>query len=627
MSASSDERVIKVPKLYRSLPVERAGIDESKRTIRLSFSSETPCERYFGVETLGHAPEEVDLSRLNGGGALLRQHNPDQQVGVVERAWTEGTKGYAEVRFSRSQSGESEWQDVKDGIRTLCSVGYEIQAMKEIEKKDEISSFRVTRWKPYEISLVSVPMDPTVGIGRAAETFEVEIERKDMKPLLDPSPAISPAGGSSAIAPAPNPEPPAPRSQDDKKRIDKILTLTKTFHVELDEATKAIRDGMSCEDFQESILNKRFKTMPAPINPEIGMTRQEVRGYSLLRAIQRIANKQPLDGIEKEASEAVAKKLKREPEGFFIPHDISSSSYLGLADSQAMTRGEVISLVRAMNVTTPPGAQGGYLVPTQLLADSMIDLLRNKMVVATLGAKVLSGLSGNIAIPKQIGGATAYWLGETAEVTLSQATFAQLALVPHRLAAATAYTKQLLFQSSIGVEAFVREDLMAVLALAKDLAAITGTGTLGEPLGIMNTPGVNTVTFAGPATWAKIVQFETELANDNAHMGALAFLTTPAVRGKWKTIEKSASTGNYLWSDENTVNGYRIEATKQVPGDKVIFGNWNDLIIADWDGIDVVVDPYTLAAFNQIRIIVQLHTDFGVRHAESFVVSTDTGAA
>lgn len=113
---------------------------------------------------------------------------------------------------------------------------------------------------------------------------------------------------------------------------------------------------------------------------------------------------------------------------------------------------------------------------------------------------------------------------------------------------------------------------------------------------------------------------------DNALLGQLAYLTTPSVRGKWKTTEAFSSTGITLWNlTTGLVNGYRGEATNQVPSDKVIYGNWRELILADWAGIDVVVDPYTLKKAGQIEVTITMWADNGVRHPVSFCVSTDAG--
>ncbi len=407
--------------------------------------------------------------------------------------------------------------------------------------------------------------------------------------------------------------------QAEQTRVADILAMGDS-HKCLDVARQHIKDGKSVEEFKTEILTKVYNAKPAtPISPELGMSGSEVEQFSIVKAIRQISEFKPLDGIEKEASDATAKIARREPKGFFIPHDVMRQQ---------------LNLARAMQIKNALSAgdstAGGYLIGTDVLVSDMIELLRNKTLVAQLGARVLSGLVGNIAIPRITGGATAYWLPETGTVTASTQSFGQLGLVPRRLVADTAYSKELMMQTSLDIESFVREDLMRVLGLAKDLAAINGAGSDGEPLGIMNVTGIGSVTFGAAPTWAKVVEFETDVANANADLGPMAYLTTPNVRGSWKTTPKVTAQPVYLWQDGATpgsgvVNGYRAEATKQVPSDKVIFGNWNDLILADWAGVDVVVDPYSLKKSGQIEITITIHSDSGVRHAASFSVSSDAG--
>lgn len=635
-------RAVRLGVVFRHAQVERAALNEADRTVRLSFSSDQPVDQWFGREILDHSSEAVMLDRLNSGAPLLCDHDRGCQVGVIEKAWVEKGRGLATVRFGRSPRAEQEFQDVKDGIRTKVSVGYRVHKMILEEQEGGEETYRCTLWEPLEISTVSIPADDTIGIGRsqAPTTPPTELTMNRLnRILLDSAPAAG--GGSTAAPPAPAAHPsPAPTPGLDVRavadqtrsteltRIREISEIGRRFDVPQADTDRFLNEGLTTDAFRAHVLESRGKAKPIALaDPSIGMSRGEVKRYSLLRALNSLAHGRQLDGLEAEASRAVAKQLQREPKGFFIPHDIASRS---LTDSAQLTRADIEAIIgrldmqRALNATT--ATAGGFLVGTELLGSSLIELLRNKVAVVGLGARMLTGLVGDIAIPRHTGGATAYWLTESGTVTSSQQTFGQLGLTPHRLAASTPYTKQLLAQASLDVEALVRNDLMAVLALAKDLAAINGSGASGEPLGIMNTTGLGSVTFGAAPTWAKVVEFETTLATANADVGNIAFLTTPAVRGKWKTVEKATGTAQFLWPDGGLVNGYRALASNQVPSNKVILGNWSDLILADWDGMDVVVDPYTLAKAGQVEITITIMCDLGVRHAASFVVSTDSGA-
>jgi HK97 family phage major capsid protein len=403
--------------------------------------------------------------------------------------------------------------------------------------------------------------------------------------------------------------------KDRDTEITEILAIA-AKHNAVDLARKYISEGKSKAEFVEAMLREKFDAKPVSASAEIGMSAKEKRQYSLLNAIrglwQSIEFGAKFEGLEKEASDTVAKLTGKTPGGFFIPEDMMTFN-----PQAAMQVGDA--------------TKGGFTVGTDVLGGELIELLRNKMFVSMLGAKSLTGLVGNIAIPRVTGGATAYWLPETGQVSASDQAFGQIGLTPHRLVGDTAYTKELLMQSSISVEAFIREDLMRVLAIALDLAAINGSGSSGQPVGILNTTGIGAVTFGAAATWAKVVDFETQVANANADVGSLAYLTTPAVRGKWKGIVKFANTASPLWEKGSApglgeVNGYTAAATKQVPSDRVIYGNFADLLLASWAGIDVVIDPYSLKKSGQIEITITNWADIGVRHAGSFCASSDSGA-
>lgn len=650
-------------------------LDEEARTIEVSFSSEEPVERYWGVEILDHASKSCDLSRLKSAGPVLMDHDRRDQVGVVEKVWLDNKVGRALLRFSKGARGQEVWTDILDGIRRNVSVSYSIDKI-VLESEDKgVSTYRIQGWCPDEISIVSVPADTSVGVGRAGDpapatpppnttatvmnrqrliaaltragvSFNPTDTDEQLAALFD---AI-PAGQSRAAAPPATGQRAADVQIVDEQRVataaatrerERITAIQSLYHqhrgAEIDKdgkvLTDLLADGRTLQDTQNWILQNRYKAQPLQLDPNIGMSEGDIKQYSLVRVLNRLANKQPLDGLEMDASNAVMKRVKREPQGFFIPHDVAAR---GFAESKGIGPDAMTSLARSIAqmaqqraLTAGVATAGGYLVNTDVLTGSLIELLRAKALVMQLGARNLSGLIGDVAIPRHTGGATTYWLDETATATLSQQTFGQLALTPHRLAAATAYSKQLLAQASIDVEGFVRQDLMTVLAIEKDRACLNGLNAAGEPLGIINTTGIGAVTFGAAATRAKAIEFQEDVASANAALGSLAYLTTYATAAKWLGIDEASSTAQWLWKGnimQGQVVGLPAFASTQVPSNKVVFGNWNDLIVADWDGIDVVVDPYTLATAGQVQIVVMILTDNGIRHAGSFSVSSDSGA-
>lgn len=558
------------------------------------------------------------------------------------------------MRFGKSARASEILQDVKDGIRRLVSVGYRIKDMFMEAKEGEVETWRASSWEPLELSIVAVPADASVGIGRTGNTADelpINIisnpQQMNIRRETNADGVVG-GGGTTTTASTAAQTPPAPTAAqtrsisqavleqekrkarvEEQERIREINALAeKINHTDVWAlAEDATIRGTGLDEFRAQVLESDAYRAK-PVNPLtesgfIGMSDDEVQQYSLCRAIMRIAEGRPLDGIEREASLAIAKKIKRDPRGFFIPADVAIR---GFAESKGLGKNDrqhVLDQVRAL--TSNVHSAGGALVGTDLMGSSLIELLRNAMFVMQMGARSLTGLVGDVAIPRQTGGATAYWLSQGAALTRTQQVVDQLALTPHRLAGATAYDKQLLAQASTSVEAFVREDLTAVLALEKDRVAINGSGVMGEPKGILRETGLSTIVTYGTASqplFIDIIRHETNLATNNADRGRLGYLVTPAVRGWCKGTPKFASTGTPIWEND-MMNGYPAKATNQVPtATPGIFGRWDDLIVADWDGLDVVVDPFSLSLNGQISVVIQTLTDVGIRHPKSFNYGT-----
>jgi HK97 family phage major capsid protein/HK97 family phage prohead protease len=574
---------------------ELTSFDEvEERTFEFPFSSEYPVARYFGNEILSHESKAADLSRLNDGAPLLFNHNPDRVIGVVERAYIDGNKrrGYARVRFSRNSFAQEILSDVKDGVLRNVSFGYSIDKMEERGSGD----FVATAWSPYEISVVSVPADPGVGIGRSLE----DDNAASAAPTPDPIPSMENTTPDLAVVRA-------EAAEAERARISDITSLC-TKHGMEDLGRQMVESGRSIDEARAAVLDKlnipqETVTMQAA---DIGLSEKESRSFSFLRAINYLSN--PTDrsareaaAFEIEASEAAAAKLGRQSRGITIPQDV---------------------LRRDLNVGT--ASAGGNLVATELDAGSFIDLLRNASALDQAGATVLTGLTGNVAIPRQSGAATAYWVAESGSPTESQQTVDQVSLVPRTVAAYTDFSRRLMIQSSIDVENMVRSDLASVIALKIDAAGLYGTGSNSEPLGLKNTTGIGTEDFAAAApTFAEVVALESDVATANALLGTPVYLMNAAMRGNLKTTKKDAGSGIFIM-ENGEVNGYRGVLSNQVASGDLWFGNFADLIIGYFSGLDLMVDPYTHSTSGTVRVVAMQDCDIAIRHPESFSRGNDT---
>ncbi len=567
------------------------------RTFEFPFSSEYPVARYFGNEVLSHEREAADLGRLNDGAPLLFNHDPDKVVGVVERAWVDGDKkrGYVKVRFSRNSFAKEVMADVKDGVLRGVSFGYAINKMEE-----RGDSFVATDWAPYEVSVVSIAADPTIGIGRSltidsAATAASPTPEPKVLQMENTTPDVEVIRSKAAEA--------------ERSRIAAITALGEKHGLQ-ELARELVDGGRSVDEARAAVLEK-IDTRAAKVEHRIadekandlGLTEKETKEFSFLRAFNALAN--PSDkkaweaaAFEREVSEAAAKKYGKPANGIMVPNEV---------------------LRRDLTVGTPTA--GGNLVATELLAGSFIDLLRNRMALMQAGITMLSGLQGNISIPRQTAAATAYWVGEGSAPTESQQSIDQVNMSPKTVGAFVDYSRRLLLQSSVDVEAMIRRDLASVIALELDRAGIYGTGSANQPLGLTGTSGIGTQVISTFGTFAEYIGMETDVASANADAGSLRYIINAAARGALKSTAVIGTEARFVYEDDE-INGYPVIVSNQLASNDALFGDFSQFVMGMWSGLDLTVDPYAGATSGNVRIIALQDVDFAVKQPGAFCYGT-----
>jgi HK97 family phage major capsid protein len=351
----------------------------------------------------------------------------------------------------------------------------------------------------------------------------------------------------------------------ERSRIAEVTSLCNKHGME-DLGRQLVESGRSINEARAAVLEK-LNVKEEPVNmkaAEIGLTEKESRSFSFLRAINYLAN--PTDraareaaAFEIEASEAAADKLGRASRGITIPVDV-------------MRR----------DLTVGTATAGGNLVETELDSANFIDLLRNASALDQAGATVLTGLSGNVNIPRQSGAATAYWVAESGSPTESQQTIDQVALTPKTCGAFTDFSRKLMIQSSIDVENMVRNDLARVLALEIDRVGLYGSGSSNQPLGLKDTTGVLTEDFsANTPTFAEVVALESDVSGANALLGSPVYVMNAAMAGSLKTATKDSGSGQFILQD-------------------------------------LMVDPFTGSTSGTVRVVALQDVDIAARHGASF---------
>lgn len=636
-----------IPRFERSVTVldvvRQEGSDELRFDV--SFSSEEPVDTFFGREILDHKRGSVRMEFMKSGSApVLNQHDHADQIGVIESARISDRRGVATIRLSKSERGREIARDIEDGVRSNISVGYRIHKarVEEVDEDTGYETYRAVDWEPYEVSLVSVPADKTVGVGRADSVrgyLQTIIEKEDDE--MDGMNRVRDGENVPAAPTNPTTEPRPAVNEDairteareaERARAAEIRNIGKA-HDLVDEAEKAIDEGMTSNRFREVALDKLGErsqsttteeaTEADEVNdPRIGLTQREIKRFSILRAIragQGFADDSDRfrkeAGFELECSRAVEQKMGKRPKGIYIPDDVLMDGHYHNADA-----------VRDFMAGNP--STGGNVIETTLMTGSFIDILRNKNVLMMAGATVLPGLVGDVAIPKQTAAGNAYWVSEGEAVRKTQPEFGQISLAPRTLGAQSVYTRQFLLQSSIGIESFIRNELTTAISLKISEAAFYGKGADGEPRGIINTPSVNKPTSFAAAnpTYAEIVAMETAIESADADIGSMAFITDATVRGGMRTTKLDAGSGLFLINpgDGRVLLDYPLHISNQITDGDVFLGVWSQMIIGMWGGLDVLTDPYTNAAEGSVRIVAHQTMDVQVRQPAAFVYNNDS---
>ena len=602
MNQDEEERkVLHMPMKYRTIDLSKASyVDEENRRVRVGVSSEEPVERSFGMEVLGHSEGDINMEFISSGRApLLLDHDMTKQIGVIEEFKLDETakRTTAVVRFGKSELAREVYEDVKDGIRMNISVGYRIDKLERIQRDGE--DYYKANWTPMEVSSVSVPADQSrlVGVGRSKDKqTKTQIKVTKMTEEVKNEINLDEVRAQSAE-----------EAKAEFKRNSKEIIDLAVKHNKRDLADKAIQEGASVEEFRGILLENISNNTPLETPSEIGMTPKEVRRFSLVKAINALANPSDRNAqraaeFEFECSEQAAREHGKVAQGIMLPADVLRNWTRDLNTSDDST-----------------------LIAEDYKGGDFIDVLRNSSSVMQAGATMLRGLQGNVVIPKKTAAASAGWIategGDSAE---SEFTSGSVTMSPKVIGAHTDASRLMLQQSSLDIENLIRDDLTQSIALAIDLGALAGSGSSGQPTGIANTSGINTTTFAAASpTFAEVIAMESAVAADNALSGSLSYICKPADYGTLKTTSKDSGSGQFVVEPDGRMNGYNVIRSNQVTSGDFYFGNFADLLIGMYGGLDITVDPYALSKAGGVRIIALQTVDVAVRHAVSFCKSSD----
>ena len=632
---------------------------EGEEEYDVSLSSEEPVDRWFGQEILDHSTDSIDLTRAQDGLPLLKNHDSWRElpIGRIHSLKAGGGKLRGKMSFAPTTEGRNAKALVDFGHREM-SIGYSVERYEVTEGKgDAPSTYRATKWTPMEASLVSVPADTTIGVGRNGGRIQEPtiIRAPAPKPA---APVSTPAETSATRHPGVTMPDTAAPTGNGRDEAAEILLRAARHGIPTEEAAKWIREGITLAQASEKILERVSTPAAAAKQPaaELKLTEKEAKDYSYCRAILAAAEgERAPNTFEREISQELERCMPVQYQrrgGVLIPTSLRGIKHPELR--APMTDGQRAALVDFM---TRAGGSGSIDSATTnaikevvftVYGGELIEFLRNQAAVVGMGARVLTGLSSPVAFPRQTSDVPATWVAENpgSDMSRGNLTTDLVTLTPKTLQAATSFSRQLLVQASVDVEAMVRASIGYAHALAWDLAAIHGSGSSNQPLGIYLSSGVGVEDFSSFTTthqlnYGQIVEMENKVATANALRGNLGWLTNPGTAKSAKTkLEFPGVNGSAkIWTGpilEGEMDGYPARATNQVsktmtsPGLAasggsyygLVFGNWTDLLIGQFGGaMELVVDPYTLKLQGMIDVASFQMTDIELRHGPSFCVA------
>lgn len=639
--------------------------EPAPKLFTVSMSSERAVQRWFGRETLLHSNAAIDASYLNRGMAVLVRHQ-GEPVGVV-REWSldeKSKKIRGKVQFSRSIRGREVQQDVEDGVLHFTSMGYD--PLKAKVTKDSAEPMEreilITRWLPKELTLAAIPEDPTVGVGRESggEERPVEIEGEsggetqpaEVRSMCDkckqaPCACQNAGGGTATITVGDSNTQREAAVKEARENTSAIYALVASNGLPAKRAEEFVGKGMTRDQAAWEILNERTTRGDGTPASELldNVPRKDLARYNMARAIDMAClvreGKGKYDGVEGEIHTELHKKLPVTAQyhgGVLVPHrtrEASGGTQLGQIMAQ-LNREQQVALTRALSsIGASAGAETVFDQPGDL-----IELLRNRSVLGSMGARILSGLNAPVPFPKHTGTAVPRWIGENpaAAAAASQLSTGIVTLSPKTLIGTTSYSRQLLMLASVDTDAMVRDDLAAAHGLAVDLAGIHGIGAAGEPLGLYSSPDVQVTSSFGAPTFVKIIALITKVAKQNALRNALGWVTTPEMAGVLATTPKHATAAaGFVWDGtvlDGVMGGYRAMSSNQISATMnvnaptggsehgLIFGNWADMLVGLWGGLEILPDPLTLADSGLVKITSFQMADVLLRHGQSFAKAT-----
>lgn len=634
----------KIYNFNRAFAAEDITQGDAENTISFSVASSEPYIREDKngkkfAEVLEISEAAIDFSRLVDNRApLLFEHDRERQLGVVEKAWIANNKLYVQCKFSSNGFPQSILKDVKDNIRRNVSIGYQVLEFSfDRGIEDGVPVMNVVRWLPLECSIVSIPADATVGIGRALESVDDELDTEDKaceetaeeKKACDIASSEEEKKEDESTDDADHDEdckeatPEDTAQAPEEKACGEDEEATKELDPEDDEDEEAkarlaeieeirsLAELTNTKDLAEKYVSENrsldeFKTAVKELNnnQERNVSKENKptmeKKFNLLRALRNhtsLASEDAMNSYEMEVERSVKEKYQ-------------------IKDSKA-------TAFEFANLRALP-ADDTALRPAEYRPDLYTGILYPESVIAKTGATSVAVTGRSITFPVQLSGAAASFVGLNSPVPSGSQSFAEKTLTPKKVGCYVDIPYESFLQDDPAIEGIVVNDLVKNMSVAIDEGIIAGDGTGYNPTGLTATSGMNEVAASGMFSLSGVQEFEEKIRESNDYSTNLTWVMNWKNYYKFMRTQYYATAENKMLLDPDTrlMLGHPVAICNKLDDDTVVLGDFTNLVVANFDGITLrVMDDATLGVSQTIRCIAHAAVDVCVRRPKSFTIS------
>ena len=619
--------------ITRELQIEQ--IDASSEFLTFSICSDTPYRRYdldIGEydEILKITEDSIDWTRLKTGAcAFLKDHNPNEQIGVIKKAWIEGNKLKCAVEFSSNPDLQYIIEDIKKGIRTNTSIGYQINSY-HWENNNEVKTMIVDNFMIYEASLVSIPADETVGYNRSLEIKDTDMKKS--KKEIEEEKITSEETTENEEKSVKEAE--VVETEKDEAMVETIQDTgeEKAAEEATEETEEETAEVVETEESEEEEIRAAGElTGEEELAEECIKEKKSLQEFKNLikekRSInnKKVESKKDIKNMNKfSITKAIRNACKQYKEDTTDSYEnqVIEANRRALKSIDNVSEYDVIVTKSQLRALGPSATVGAELINTDYLPSEYTPALRPQITLEQTGYKSIPVNGNAISFTVNISGAQAAMYDLDGELTDSDMTFALKELRPRKEGVCVPIPYSLILQGRPEVDAIVEADIVNALAELKDKMILVGTGADNQPTGIVNSTGVNTLAPSAIFTWNGVCTAEKLIRDSNDYSTGLAWVMNGTNKVKFETTLKDATTGygGFLCEDDK-IKGYPVFVNNALDDDTVILGNFGELVVCDFDGLFLKVDDITYIKRGAVQVVATACFDALVRRPKSFTVT------